>query len=217
MKFVVISDTHGKHRGLKLPKGDVIIHAGDFCHYGSSTDSEDFLKWYKDLEFETKILIGGNHDFYAAENSKEFIEYLPKEITYLNDSGNEVNGIKIWGSPYLPDLIGWAFGKHRGSEMKAHWDLIPKDTEILITHTPPFGILDKSRSGKSIGCEELSKRLKELHVKFHIFGHVHASYGQEQIGATKYINASNINSTKGLVNAPIVFEYTSPVSTLQSD
>ena len=207
MKFVTISDTHGKHRELNLPSGDIIIHGGDFCHYGSKNDMYDFLDWFKDLAYDEKILIGGNHDFFAAEQSERFKEILPKGITYLNDSGTTYNGIKIWGSPIQPDLEGWAFGKKRGNEMKKHWDLIPKDTEILITHTPPFGILDKSRSGKSIGCEELTKRLQELHIKFHIFGHIHASYGKELIGNTQFINTSNMNSAKGLVNKPFRFEF----------
>ncbi len=207
MKFVTISDTHGKHRGLTLPEGDVIIHSGDFCHYGSDDDMHDFLKWYKELEFEIKILIGGNHDFFAAEQSERFKGILPEGITYLNDSGTTIKGINVWGSPVQPDLIGWAFGKERGAEMKIHWDLIPDNTDILITHTPPFGILDKSRSGKPIGCEELSKKLKDLQVKYHIFGHVHASYGEYKDEKTQFINASNINSAKGLVNEPITFEY----------
>ena len=207
MKFVTISDTHGKHRDLNLPNGDAIIHSGDFCHYGSDDDMHDFFSWYSALEFNTKILIGGNHDFFAAEQSERFNELLPEEIIYLNDSGIKINGINIWGSPVQPDLIGWAFGKERGIEMKTHWDLIPKDTEILITHTPPFVILDKSRSGKSIGCEELTKKLKELQLKIHVFGHVHASYGEEKNEKTKFINASNINSAKGLVNEPITFEF----------
>jgi len=207
MKFVAISDTHGKHRELKLPEGDTIIHAGDFCHYGSTDNMHDFLAWYKDLEYETKILIGGNHDFYADEEHEKFLEILPKEITYLNDSVLDLKGIKIWGSPVSPDLIDWAFGKVRGKEMKKHWELIPDDTDILITHTPPYGILDQSRSGRSLGCEELGKKLFYLHIKFHVFGHVHASYGQKTIETTSFINASNINSTKGLVNQPTVFEW----------
>ena len=207
MKFVAISDTHGEHRGLNLPKGDVIIHAGDFCHYGSDDHMHNFLKWYKALDFETKILVAGNHDYFAAEHSEKFLELLPKEITYLNDSGVSIGGINIWGSPVQPDLVGWAFGKRRGEAMKPHWDLIPKNIDILVTHTPPYGILDKSRSGTSLGCEELSKKLDELKVKFHIFGHIHAAYGQKQNGTTKFINAANYNSSKGLVNPPITFEF----------
>lgn len=207
MKFVTISDTHGKHRALNLPDGDVLIHAGDFCHYGSESDLHDFLDWFQLLDFDTKILIGGNHDFFAAEQPKAFQQLLPTGITYLNDSGATVNGIKLWGSPVQPDLTGWAFGKERGAAMKKHWDLIPLDTEILITHTPPYGILDQSRSGKSIGCKVLTKQLKVLQVKFHVFGHVHASYGRKSIKETEFINVSNMNSAKGLVNEPLVFEF----------
>lgn len=206
MKFVVISDTHGKHRALKLPTGDVIIHAGDFCHFGSDRDMNDFMAWYDELNFETKILVAGNHDFFAAEKPDHFKALLPPKIHYLNDSGLTIKGIKVWGAPVQPDLVGWAFGKKRGHEMKKHWDLIPEDTKILITHTPPFGILDKPRSGKAVGCEELTRKLEDLTVKYHIFGHVHASYGTQETAKTTYINASNINSAKGLVNKPITFE-----------
>lgn len=207
MKFVIISDTHGQHRELQLPKGDVIIHAGDFCDFGNQDEMYDFLNWYKELDFKYKILIAGNHDFFAAEHPKQFLEHLPKEITYLNDNGLTINDIKIWGSPVQPDLVGWAFGKKRGVEMRYHWDLIPRDVDILVTHSPPFGILDKSRSGQSLGCEMLTQRLGKLNPTFHIFGHIHASYGMEMIGNTTFINASNMNSTKGLVNPPVILNF----------
>ena len=206
MKFVVISDTHGKHDEHQLPQGDVLIHAGDFCHYGSQDNLRDFLQWYEELDFEHKIFIGGNHDFYAAEYPKHFKALIPKGIIYLEDNGIEINGLKFWGSPVQPDLTGWAFGKPRGAAMKRHWDLIPNDIDVLITHTPPFGILDKPRSGRSIGCEELSKKLLEVQPKVHIFGHVHASYGQSIQGKTTYINASSINSMRGIFNLPISIE-----------
>ncbi|MCH2046026.1 MAG: metallophosphatase domain-containing protein [Saprospiraceae bacterium] len=206
MQFVAISDTHGLHRKLKIPEGDVIIHAGDFCAFENEELMHDFFDWYQDLDFDTKILIGGNHDFFAAKQSRKFQQLLPKNITYLNDSGMTIDGINIWGSPVQPDLVGWAFGKRRGLEMKAHWDLIPKDTDLLITHTPPFGILDKSSSRRALGCEELKKKLDYLDLQVHIFGHIHASYGEQLIGKTKYINASNMDSKKGLVNPPIAFD-----------
>ncbi|MEM1136899.1 MAG: metallophosphatase domain-containing protein [Bacteroidota bacterium] len=205
MKIVAISDTHGLHRELVLPKGDVIIHAGDFCDIGNEQHIFDFLTWFGELDFAHKIFIGGNHDFFAAEHPEEFASIIPKGITYLNDSGIIINGVRFWGSPVKPDLVGWAFGKLRGTLMNEHWNHIPNQIDILITHTPPYGILDKPRSGISIGCEELSKRLKLLQPRLHIFGHVHASYGQFSKDGTLYMNASNIHSEKGLVNLPIVF------------
>ena len=207
MKFVVISDTHGLHENLQgLPSGDVIIHAGDFCHFGGAESRTHFLSWYADLNYRYKILISGNHDFYAAENPNSFLDELPTGVTYLNDSGTEIAGLKCWGSPVQPDLIGWAFGRARGEQMKAHWDLIPLDTDILITHTPPRGILDQSSSGKVLGCEELLKKMVWIKPRIHIFGHIHASYGQQRIDDTLYINGSNMNSAKGLVNPPFTFE-----------
>ncbi|MDF1696260.1 MAG: metallophosphatase domain-containing protein [Saprospiraceae bacterium] len=206
MKFIFISDTHGQHRKLDLPEGDVIVHSGDFCHYGSQDNMYDFLEWYDQLNYTSKILIGGNHDFFAYEHPEKFKEYLPQSITYLCDSGTTINSIKIWGSPYLPDLVRWAFGHNRGIDMKKHWDLIPSDVQLLITHTPPYGYLDQTRSGKSIGCEELTKRMEALHVDVHVFGHVHASYGQVTNNGTRYINASNMSSGGGLVNLPVVVE-----------
>ncbi len=136
-----------------------------------------------------KILVGGNHDFYAAEYPDKFREIIPEGVIYLCESRITINGINIWGSPYHPDMVGWAFGEKRGKAMKEHWNLIPIDVDILITHTPPFGILDKSRSGKSIGCEELRTKLDDLQINYHLFGHVHASYGRKTIGACETINA----------------------------
>ena len=206
MKFIAISDTHGLHRDLVLPSGDVIIHAGDFCDRGSERHMHDFLAWYDSLDYAYKFLIGGNHDSFAARHPEQFKALLSPEMVYLNDSGFELKGLKFWGSPVQPDLVGWAFGKRRGAQMKVHWDLVPEDTDILITHTPPYGVLDKSRMGRSLGCEELSKKLPFIRPKVHVFGHVHAGYGQETIGDTLHINAANIASGRGLVNKPVVFE-----------
>lgn len=207
MKFVAISDTHGLHRDLALPAGDVIIHGGDFCDLGEESNVYDFLDWFASLNFEHKIFIAGNHDFFAADQAAKFQRIIPKEVTYLEDSGTIINGIQLWGSPYQPDLVGWAFGLPRGEALQPHWQLIPETTDLLITHTPPRGILDRSSSGRSLGCEMLEKRLKIVQPKVHIFGHIHASFGQEKQQGIHYINASNINSNLGLVNLPVVFEW----------
>lgn len=138
MKVTVISDTHGQHRSLKLPKGDLLIHAGDISKRGHPIVVEDFLDWFSLQKFRYKVFIAGNHDFFLERAHPQFIEQMiPNDIIYLNDSGTEIEGIKIWGTPITPWFNNWAFNRERGAEIKQHWDLIPADTEILITHGSP--------------------------------------------------------------------------------
>lgn len=207
MKFVAISDTHGLHRDLTLPEGDVIIHAGDFCDVGNEAQVHDFLVWMADLDFEFKVFIAGNHDLIAADQPKTFREIVPENLIYLENQGTEINGIRLWGSPHQPDLVSWAFGRTRGRAMEKCWEKIPLATDILITHTPPFGILDSSGGGRSVGCEMLAKRLADVYPDVHVFGHIHASYGELHQDGTHYINAASVRSQTGLINTPIVFEY----------
>ena len=210
IKFVIISDTHGQHHDLHLPEGDILIHAGDFCHYGGTDYLYDFLGWFGELDYEHKILVAGNHDFFADEQPEKFQALLPPEVTYLNDSGTAIHGLQFWGSPVQPDLTGWAFGRNRGAEMDLHWELIPENVDVLITHTPPYGILDSTRSGQSVGCDVLSQRVPFFEPGLHVFGHVHASYGKEVIGGTTYINAANMNSKGVIANPPMIFEWNIP-------
>ena len=124
MKFVIISDTHGLHHELELPQGDVLIHAGDITDHGYKDEVEDFLQWFSIQDFQHKIFIGGNHDIYLDEYAVDLLELIPSNVTYLNNNGCEIEGIKIWGSPVSPDMEGWAFGKHR-NEMEEHWKYMP--------------------------------------------------------------------------------------------
>lgn len=205
MRIIAISDTHGLHEALNLPKGDLIIHAGDISDHGTKEEVIDFLKWFANLDYTHKLFIGGNHDIFLDEYPVDLLELLPANVTYLNNNGTTINNLKFWGSPITPDLEGWAFGCNR-KDMAAHWQYLPKDIDILITHTPPLGILDKSRSHRSLGCKDLMDKVIELKPNFHIFGHVHASYGQVTITPTTFINASNISSLRGIVNPPIIFD-----------
>ena len=130
---------------------------------------------------------------------------LPSNVVYLNNKGLEIEGIRLWGSPTTPDLEDWAFGKSR-AEMEEHWRYLPTDIDVLITHTPPLGILDRSSARVPLGCEALLRRVRELRPKYHIFGHIHASYGRLEWEGTIYLNASIMNSYLGPVNAPMVFD-----------
>jgi Icc-related predicted phosphoesterase len=119
----------------------------------------------------------------------------------------EFNGIKIWGSPVQPCYKNWAFNRNRGSEIKKHWDKIPSHIDILITHGPSYSKLDRTIDGLNVGCKDLLDRVNCLRPKYHIFGHIHESYGCEKDISTGVIsiNASLVNKEKILKNSPIAF------------
>ncbi|KGE16217.1 metallophosphatase domain-containing protein [Sphingobacterium deserti] len=204
IKVVAISDTHGCHRLLKLPKGDIIIHAGDISQSGGQAEVLDFLDWFAKLNFKHKIFIAGNHDFlFENAHPDVILNMIPKGVTYLNDAEVEVEGFKIWGSPITPWFNNWAFNRDRGDDIKKHWDLIPLDTDILITHGPPLGILDETVYGQRTGCEDLLERIETVKPKYHIFGHIHEDYGSFTKGEITFINASVLDNWYDLRNKPV--------------
>ncbi len=207
VKFVAISDTHCRHLNLKLPKGDVLLHAGDISYKGEKKEMADFLQWFGKLNYTYKIFIAGNHDFFFEKAKPADIESMvPKDVIYLNDSGININNISVWGSPVTPWFYNWAFNRYRGAAIKKHWDMIPANTDILITHGPAFEFHDVVVNGTNTGCKDLLHRIKELKPKVHVCGHIHEGYGNTLIGATRFINASVLNESYELVNKPVVFE-----------
>lgn len=203
MQIVAISDTHGKHRDLKTPDGDILIHAGDVTRGGTKEQTIEFLEWFAEQKHPYKIFIAGNHDFFFEKTDPDEISsIIPDGIVYLNDSSVEINGFKFWGSPITPWFNNWAFNRNRGAEIKTYWDLIPYDTDVLITHGPPFGILDKTVYGKRTGCEELLLRVYQVKPQYHIFGHIHEDYGSFTKGETTFINGSVLDDWYELKNQP---------------
>lgn len=209
IKIVCISDTHGLHDQVELPKGDILIHAGDCTNFGTTAQVSQFIHWFSEQDFKHKIFIAGNHDFFFEEQSEVLIHDLLSDypdVIYLEDSEVTVEGLKIWGSPYTPTFFDWAFMRDRGEEIQQHWDLIPKDTDILITHGPPYRILDTAPGHKSVGCEELLIAVKKVNPMYHIFGHIHGDYGVEQQIDTTFVNASICSEQYKPINKPITIE-----------
>lgn len=207
MRIVSISDTHCQHRKLKMPKGDIIIHAGDICKEGTEGEVQAFLRWFSSLNFTYKIFIAGNHDFFFDGETKKYLaQIIPENICYLNDTGIIIEGINFWGSPVTPWLYDGAFNRKRGPNISKHWKLIPSNTDILITHGPPHGILDKNRVDYSAGCKSLRKFVTSIQPRLHIFGHIHESYGQTKIGKTTYMNACMVNEEEICTNVPLIYE-----------
>jgi Icc-related predicted phosphoesterase len=207
LRFVAISDTHGRHRELKLPKGDVLLHTGDLTTRGRKDEAADFLGWFAQQPFAHKIFIAGNHDFYFEKAKAAELEALvPQGVTYLNDSGTEVNGLKVWGSPITPWFFDWAFNRHRGAEIRKHWELIPSDTNILLTHGPVHGFLDLTVTDQHVGCQDLLRQVLLIKPRVHIFGHIHEAYGSIRRSGVHFINASVVNERYILANKPVVFD-----------
>lgn len=125
---------------------------------------------------------------------------------YLQDDFVNIQDIKFYGSPWQPYFLNWAFNLARGNEIKEKWKLIPKDTDILITHGPAFGVLDKVVTGESVGCEELKKIIDKIHPRYHLFGHIHEGYGVCEVNGVRYINASINTERYKPVNDPICFK-----------
>ena len=149
----------------------MLIHAGDVCGYGTEDEAAAFLEWFAAQPYKHKIFIAGNHDWFFEIYDKAYIDkIIPTNIHYLNDSGIEIEGFKIWGSPVQIEFCDWAFNRKKGADINKHWKLIPANTDILITHSPPFGILDRTNSNDNAGCEMLLKKVNLIKPKLHVFG-----------------------------------------------
>jgi Icc-related predicted phosphoesterase len=195
MRIVVTSGTHGLHDRIEsLPEGDVLIHAGDFMNSGyDPQDVCSFDRWLGKQSFESRIVIGGNHDR-LFQNSPEQTRALLTNAIYLENSGVTIGGVSFWGSPYTPEFLSWAFMYPRGAAAREYWDQIPDGLDVLITHGPPFGILDQiAQGGEHLGCEELLRAVEDKKPKVHIFGHIHGGAGTFDNGVTRFINAAYLN------------------------
>ncbi|HZH66090.1 MAG TPA: metallophosphatase domain-containing protein [Flavisolibacter sp.] len=207
MKFVAISDTHCRHRSLKLPKGDVLLHAGDISYRGDQREIHDFLDWFGKLPFTYKVFIAGNHDFFFEKEKDAMIrKIIPAGVTYLKDEELIIEGIKIWGSPITPLFYKWAFNKKRGDTLARHWQNIPDDTHVLLTHGPVHGVLDVLINEQNAGDKELLERVLLVKPKVHVCGHIHESHGLQKRYGIKFLNACVLNESYELVNKPLIFD-----------
>ena len=199
MRILHLSDTHNNHWLLHdLPAADVIVHSGDAAASGNPREITDFLVWFGKLKYRYKIFVAGNHDdCLQGKSPKRIQRFLPANFFYLCNGGVTIDGLKFWGVPYftMDDVHG------RFPKMMAK---IPASTDILITHRPPYGILDTTNH--SYGCIHLLQAVLKVSPCYHLFGHVHGAYGIEKSNVTTFINASMLSEKYELTNKPFVFE-----------
>lgn len=222
MKIWAISDLHELHAQAIIPDNiDCILCAGDvtdsFNLSSNLIEFEYFFEWFNNLNIKYKVIIAGNHDTWAT---KKFCKDKLKEkgIIYLEDTYTEIEGIKIYGSPWTPTYGNWHFMKDRSS-LDAIWRKVEPDTDIWLTHGPPAGVLDLSEDRdyrlNQCGDKSLYKRIYEKKPKYHIFGHIHDFKECKNFGSLKrdfgttFMNVSSVEDgrfDKGLIHNGIVFD-----------
>ncbi|KAL7922178.1 Metallo-dependent phosphatase-like protein [Trichoderma austrokoningii] len=212
-RIVCISDTHNCN--VKLPPGDVLIHAGDLTNMGSKSELSRAVKWLEEADFEAKIVVAGNHDvtldedFYfhhgdsfhnkAKQDPAECIQLLASSpsITYLchdsatirlKSSTGPHTEFTVFGSPYSPRSGLWAFYyeapkslEDNSTDLTSLWELVPLETDIVVTHTPPRTHCDTPEGQRPAGCEALRQALWRVRPKLAVCGHIHDGRGAERV------------------------------------
>lgn len=228
MKIVFTSDCHGKLSKVPaLPSGDVFVMAGDVLPNFTRAAHMDAIRqehalreldaFFEKLSYKHVLLVAGNHDWIFEKN--RLARKILRKITYLEDEAVMIDGIKFYGSPWQPEFCDWAFNLERkGKALKAVWGKIPEDVDVLITHGPPWGHLDQivptedgattkmGRDSEHLGCELLAERVAITKPRVHVFGHIHGSFGQKQVGETLFINAALCDESYKSVNMPHVID-----------
>ena len=235
MRIVCISDTHGRPMMHPIPEGDILVHAGDLTMSGTMREipQEAYRigKFKKDGGFKAAVVIPGNHDWLAERDPALMREVMEENgLIYLQHQPAVVEGLRFFGSGYTPRFFDWALNVDRGPELARLWAQIPDDTQVLVTHGPPWGRLDtvkrpggemdaqdfgawgrgdKSRNHQAtrVGCLDMFHRIQNLKdLKLHVFGHIHRPGMEKGADGITYVNASSCNESYDAVHKPQVVE-----------
>lgn len=207
-KFVCVSDTHMKHQKIDVPFGDVFVHAGDLTVSGTLEELYDVLTWISALPHALKLVTPGNHD--KDLQDPKIVALLREKfpnIHILIDETITFEGLKIHGSPWVSVFGDWWFMIGSVEKRAQKWFMIPDDVDILITHMPAAGILDKDAYGERHGCIALDYRIARLtRLKLHVFGHIHPSAGILRRGQIISVNAASVRGEGRGVRKPFVVD-----------
>lgn len=231
MRLILISDTHCQH-DFKIPEGDILIHAGDLTFNGTVPEITKEVQWLRGVKvglgFQHVVVVPGNHDW-LAEKDPALMELLFREngLTYLQHKAAEIDGLKFFGSGYTPRFFDWALNVDRGEPLRALWSQIPKGTNVLITHGPPYdrfdtvnrpdgdadstfyGITPRERIiPAKVGCWDLAHRIQDLvpELRLHVFGHIHQSGIATGADGVIYANSSICNEQYRAAHAPHIVD-----------
>jgi len=211
VKIVCISDTHNKHDEAIVPECDILLCSGDFSGTGTANEVKNFLDWFSVQPAKHIVYIAGNHDlsYEDSPNFKEKMIGLYPNINYLEASGITLCGLNIWGDPHQPEFCDWAFNLPRGKRLQEQWAKIPENTDVLLTHGPPYGIMDEvSFTGECVGDYDLLERINQLkHLSISCYGHIHQQKQQViKSGNIIFVNAAICDDRYYVINQPVVVD-----------
>lgn len=210
MKIVFISDVHTKYDDLQITNCDILISSGDYSFGGKPNEVRGFHEWFNRQLAFNKISVQGNHELWVEDNfyaARLIAQEACPDVHFIDEGLVEIGNLKIWCSSISPWFYDWAWNRARGNEIKRHWDLIPNDVDIIVTHGPPYGILDKV-NGNHVGCEDLLNRIKDIKPLIWAGGHIHEGRGVHEFNGTTFINASVCDELYAPIHSPIEVELT---------
>jgi Icc-related predicted phosphoesterase len=201
MRICCISDTHQLEGELTIPPCEILIHAGDWSFFGKNEKAMDrFLEWFSEQPAQHRLLTCGNHEYPVEADPDKWRRRVRNATLLLNESIT-VEGIKIFGSPLTP-LYSGAFGMSSEAEREKLYSTIPGDTDILISHSPPRGILDSGQ-----GCAALRRAVIRVKPRLHVFGHVHTAYGTQATKHCFFVNAAILDDEGAPSRKPILLNF----------
>lgn len=227
MRLVFTSDTHGQHRGLIVPECDVFFHCGDMSGRGEYSIYDDLVIWIeKNDPAANYVFIPGNHDVTFESDEETARSFFDRpNVRVLIDQGCVIDGLKVWGSPWTLRFYDWAFNADRGDQIQKHWNKIPQDIDVLLTHGPAYGYGDfipgrrmspfdapgvtERNGGLHVGCSQLLARLTDVSPRIHAYGHIHEGAGVSTIieTGTLSVNAAFLDGRYRIARQPTVVDY----------
>lgn len=215
MKLVVLSDTHGKVV-KNIPHGDVLIHCGDFSVFGKYEETKEFFDWFSKQPHKHKIVVPGNHEkeicpLLQRPKRHQILELIKSydNVKFIIDESIVIDGVKFYGSPWCNGdyftMKRWGFYIENDEDRLAMFRKIPIDTDVLITHCPPYGILDFFH--EPLGCKALREFVSKVKPRLHVFGHIHGCYGHMKLDGMDFFNCSNMDGNYELENPPMQIIY----------
>ena len=191
MRIVCVADTHLYDDALTMPAGELLIHAGDMLRRGTLQELRYAAEWIDAQPYRHKVVIAGNHDWPFARDPRAARAALPADVVYLQDAEATLDGVRIWGSPWQPEFLDWAFNLPRGEPLAKVWAMIPAGIDVLVTHGPPRGYGDRVlRDAEALGCEDLLRAVDRVRPALHVFGHIHEDGGLWTRGPTTIANVT---------------------------